>query len=107
MQNGREKPPKATLKRHQCDLKATPMRIDSQLIATPKPPQCDHKAPTRLPQSANKATPERRLKAKGSRLNDPNRWPKAAQIRIITEGNEKHEEQTNAEARSGVSEASY
>ena len=50
-----------------CDLKATPMRVDSQPIATPRPPQSANNAtpkppqghpnaPTRLPQSANKAS---------------------------------------------------
>ena len=42
-------PPKATLKPLQCDIKATPMRVDSQAVATPKPPQGSHKAPTKPP----------------------------------------------------------
>ena len=36
--------PQATPKPHQCDIKATPMRVDSQAVATSKPPQCDPKA---------------------------------------------------------------
>jgi hypothetical protein len=54
--------PQATPKPHQCEIKATPMRVDSQAVATLKPPQshlkatpmrpqCDPKAPTRLQQS--------------------------------------------------------
>ena len=61
------------LMRPQCDIKATPMRVASQAVATPKPPQCDpkatlmrpqgsHNAPTRLPQCANKATPLKRIR---------------------------------------------
>ena len=49
------KPLKATLKPHQCDIKATPMRVDSQAVGTPKPPQCDPKATLKPPQSSNKA----------------------------------------------------
>jgi hypothetical protein len=41
----------ATSMRHQCDIKATPKPLDSQLVGTPKPPQSHSKAPTRLPQS--------------------------------------------------------
>ena len=54
--------PQATPKPHQCDIKATPMRVDSQAVATSKPPQshlsaslmrpsCVPHAPTRLQQS--------------------------------------------------------
>ena len=32
-----EEASKATLKPHQCDIKATSKRVDSQLIGTPKP----------------------------------------------------------------------
>jgi len=53
---------KATLKPSQCDIKATPMRVGSQAVGTPKPPQghpkatlkrlqSHPKAPTRLQQS--------------------------------------------------------
>ena len=41
--------------RHQCDIKATPMRVASQAVATPKPPQCDPKATLKPPQCAYKA----------------------------------------------------
>ena len=60
-----KRPGKATLMRHQCDIKATSMRVASQAVATfmrpqshphatSKPPSCDPKAPTRLPQSLGK-----------------------------------------------------
>src|ERR1035437_2093218 len=39
----------------QCDLKATPKRVDRQRIATPKPPQCDLNATSMRPQSYLKA----------------------------------------------------
>jgi hypothetical protein len=48
--------PKATLKPHQCDIKATPKRVDSQLIGTPEPPQCDSDATPMRPQCDPKAT---------------------------------------------------
>jgi hypothetical protein len=38
------KAPKATPKPHQCDIKATSKRVDSQAIGTPLRPQCDPKA---------------------------------------------------------------
>jgi hypothetical protein len=38
-----------------CDIKATSMRVGSQAVGTPKPPQCDPQATLRLQQSANKA----------------------------------------------------
>ena len=47
--------PRATSMRHQCDIKATPMRVDSQAVATPKPPSCDLKATPMRPQSLVKA----------------------------------------------------
>src|ERR1035441_5779870 len=37
MQNGWAKPLEATPKPHQCDIKATSMRVASQAVATPKP----------------------------------------------------------------------
>jgi hypothetical protein len=46
-------------KPHQCDIKATSKRVDSQPIGTPKPPQCDPNATPRLPQSSHKAWRER------------------------------------------------
>ena len=41
--------PKATPMRHQCDIKATSMRVASQAVATPKPPSCDLKATFEVP----------------------------------------------------------
>jgi len=46
------KPPKATPKPLQCDIKATPKRVDSQAIGTPMRPQCDPKATPRRRQNA-------------------------------------------------------
>ena len=46
--------PQATLKPHQCDIKATSKRVDSQVIGTPKPPQGYLKATLRLQQSHHK-----------------------------------------------------
>jgi hypothetical protein len=43
-------------KPHQCDIKATSKRVDSQAIGTPKPPQSHPKATPRLPQGYLKAT---------------------------------------------------
>jgi hypothetical protein len=40
----------------QCDLKATTKRVDSQPIATPKPPQCDPNATPKLLQGSPKAS---------------------------------------------------
>ena len=51
--------PRAIPKPHQCDIKATSKRVDSQADcdpkATPKPPQCDPKATLRRPQGSHKA----------------------------------------------------
>jgi len=47
--------PKATPKPHQCDIKATSMRVDSQAIGTPKPPQSYFNATLMRPQSHPKA----------------------------------------------------
>ena len=49
MQNGRAKPPKATLRPHQCDIKATSMHVDSQVVGTSKPPQSHPKATLKPP----------------------------------------------------------
>jgi hypothetical protein len=49
----------ATLKPHQCDIKATSMRVDSQAVATPRPPQCDLKATLMRPQGSHKAPTKR------------------------------------------------
>ncbi len=43
-------------KPHQCDIRATPKRVGSQAIGTPKPPQCDPKAPSKPPQCVPSAT---------------------------------------------------
>ena len=56
-------PPQASRHRshpkpHQCDIKATSKRVDSQAIGTSKPPQGYLKAPTRLPQGSHKAPPK-------------------------------------------------
>jgi hypothetical protein len=45
----RERPPKATPKPPQCDIKATPKPPDSQAIGTPKPPQSHPKATPKPP----------------------------------------------------------
>ncbi|MCX6914592.1 MAG: hypothetical protein NT167_16320, partial [Verrucomicrobia bacterium] len=42
-----ERPGEATLMRHQCDIKATSMRVASQAVATLMRPQGSHKAPTK------------------------------------------------------------
>jgi hypothetical protein len=44
------------LMRHQCDIKATSKRVDSQPIGTPLRPQSHPKATTRPPQGHHKAT---------------------------------------------------
>jgi len=54
MQN-EERPGEAT----SCDIKATPMRVDSQLIATLKPSQCAHNATPKPPQGHPNATLKR------------------------------------------------
>src|ERR1035438_2968567 len=64
---GGAKPPKATPKPHQCDIRpttkpytweyrGTSKPTDSQPIGTPKPHQCDPKATLRLHQGSTKAT---------------------------------------------------
>src|ERR1019366_9775034 len=46
----------ATPNPHQCDIKATSKRVDSQPIGTPEPPQGHPNATPKLPQGSNKAT---------------------------------------------------
>jgi hypothetical protein len=46
---------KATPMRHQCDIKATSMRVASQAVATLKPPPCDLNASLMRPQGSHKA----------------------------------------------------
>jgi hypothetical protein len=55
----RARPGKATPKPHQCDIRATPKRVDSQPIGTPKPPQGSAKAILKPPQCDPNATPMR------------------------------------------------
>src|ERR1035441_5483592 len=52
--------------RSQCDIKATPKRVDSQLIGTPMRPQSHLKATLRLPQSHTEGNAEFRMKNAGA-----------------------------------------
>jgi hypothetical protein len=67
----RAKPPKATSMRHQCDIKATSMRVESQAVGTPKPPQCDPQATTRhgkrrrTTEGGGQRTEDRRQRSEG------------------------------------------
>ena len=55
-------PPKATLMRHQCDIKATSMRVASQAVATSMRPPSHPKATLKPPRSHLEATWERMQK---------------------------------------------
>src|SRR5664279_1838681 len=81
----RARPGKATPKPHQCDIRATPKRVDSQPIGTPKPPQGSAKATLKPPQCDPNATSKpyqshrkwsRRRKSASCRLTpaEPRAW---------------------------------
>src|ERR1035437_7819250 len=53
-----EKSANATSMRHQCDIKVTPKRVDSQAIGTPLRPQSYPKATPMRPQCDPNATPK-------------------------------------------------
>jgi len=82
-----QRAPKATPKPHQCDIKATSMRVDSQAIGTPKPPQSYFNATLMRPQSYPKAP----TKPPSCDPQAVPGWAKSEIRRSKTEGNPKPE----------------